>query len=567
MKTDARRRGGKADASIANAARTNGGSGLFRPSFVHRRGEAGAAQTISIVLSMFAIVALMVYSGEDPAARVDKPALKARGTSRTADDAASNSLRIRDGAGTATPPVTLPKPAAASGADSKTTLTIYMSSRNCTGDFSVFETSKIGEGHESIKMPIVETDDPPGISMKISGPGGLRLYNKHGDYVSTAVELGGCNPLFPFPPLRDGRLFHRDVTETCTPQVAKDLQMKFATVNDLDEPHTRIVFSAESSEYMGFQVFANAFAFLNSTQTDSSWLRLLSSGEPDDLAAKVPTFTAPHSPYAKRYGPINKPDVIDKWFASKCDAPNPDDTIIVIDPDNFLLRDVSKWTEGVKRKYAVGEAAYYFEVPQVQELWKEVCEEGCDRRVDEVGVPYVVKAADLKEIAPLWRKYSKKIKELQEGNGTYDENYERYLHSSWAAEMFGYNFACAHLGIHTKIVRNMQARDVDPSLPLDSADPPGMIHTGRAWFPFEHKALAERWRHTEGDDFLNGRQRSVQVWCKCNQTASKIIPWPIPAGLDLQSYHTLRLLHDGLEYFGGVPENNKYRRDYFWSKN
>ena len=83
-----------------------------------------------------------------------------------------------------------------------------------------------------------------------------------------------------------------------------------------------------------------------------------------------------------------------------------------------------------------------------------------------------------------------------------------------------------------------------------------MIHMGRAWFPKKEAALAEKWRHTEGKDF---NHFGIQVWCKCNRTGHDIMPWPVPDGMDFQSYHTLRLLHEAKEWYGPIPENTTYR--------
>lgn len=67
-----------------------------------------------------------------------------------------------------------------------------------------------------------------------------------------------------------------------------------------------------------------------------------------------------------------------------------------------------------------------------------------------------------------------------------------------------------------------------------------------------------------------------QVWCKCNyvsvrgggageqpadadddpQTASTIQPWPLVEGLDFQSYHTLRMMHEANEVGRGVLSRN-----------
>ena len=461
-----------------------------------------------------------------------------------------------------------------------TILKIFHDRKDCQGsNFTQYETSKEAEETDRREDIIVipegidpKAGNPFGKSMQIIGPGEAKLYNQQGHYVATVVEMEKCLTIFPWPPVSNGILTHRKTDPGKQCQIEPEVQKQFSTAKDLTKPHTRVVYSAESSDKFGYQTLSNAYAFLNSSQTEASWTRLLTCETPDDLAQKFPTFTAPRSPYSKRYGPINKPDVIEKWFASECDAPDPNDTIVVIDPDNFLMRDLAKWTAQVSRKNALGQGTYYTSSPKVDEMWKEVCEEGCDNEIDKVGVPYVVKAADLKEIAPLWRHYTIKVKELGETDPEFNKRYEKHLNIVWAAEMFGYNYACTHLSIKTKILRDMQARDVDPSIPLESSDPPAMIHMGRAWFPKEHQEAADPFRHTEGNNFLDGNTRAVQVFCKCNQTASTVMPWPLPEkGLDWQSYHTLRLMHDGMEHFGGVPENEVFRHKppegYYWNKN
>jgi hypothetical protein len=265
------------------------------------------------------------------------------------------------------------------------------------------------------------------------------------------------------------------------------------------------------------------------------------------------------------YSPYNKPDIIDKWFNSH-DAPHPDDTIVVIDPDNWLLKDVHEWTQKVSRKHAYGQETYYSGNAKVQKLWEEVCKAGCNNTVDHVGVPYILKASDLKEVAPVWRMYVILLNELQKNDKEHFDKEYGTLYMGWTSEMYGYNFACAHLSINTTVVRDLQIRDTDPSKGMSQQDRAKrlMIHMGRAWFPTQHAALAEKWRHTEGENF---KSYGIQVWCKCNKTGSKIMPWPLPDGLDFQSYHTLRLLHEAKEWFGPIPKNETFRNDvtYFGS--
>ena len=49
--------------------------------------------------------------------------------------------------------------------------------------------------------------------------------------------------------------------------------------------------------------------------------------------------------------------MIEKWYAS-ADKPQ-EEIILVIDPDNWLVKDVSPWVDKVSKGHALGEAAYY----------------------------------------------------------------------------------------------------------------------------------------------------------------------------------------------------------------
>ena len=83
-----------------------------------------------------------------------------------------------------------------------------------------------------------------------------------------------------------------------------------------------------------------------------------------------------------------------------------------------------------------------------------------------------------------------------------------------------------------------------------------MLHMGRAWFPKSYPP-SKRWAHTEGRSFSGYGQ---QVWCKCNFTASYIVPWPVPPDADWMSWVTLDTLHGALERFGPIPKNPRFRK-------
>ncbi|CAB9508278.1 expressed unknown protein [Seminavis robusta] len=467
------------------------------------------------------------------------------------------------------PPSSKPK-VLASGRE-KTTLSVFKDA-NCKGIAAKQITATSSEAVELLLDYLPK-------SAQIQGAGLAQVFvgDKYA-YVGTVMELEGCVDFYNlFDDVQNDKSkfsvhssLDSQVVTTARKQVDPALQRQFATVNDLSKPHTRFIFSCESSEYFGYQVYANALGFLKSMQTDASWLRLLTSQAPDDLSERFATFTAPRQLYSGFYHPINKADVIDKWMHS-LDAPHPDDTLVVIDPDNWLINDIHKWATRVSAKHAMGQRAYYSQNPMLQELWQEICLNNCQTPTDFAAVPYVIKASDMKEVAPLWRSYSIDIKERFQNNVTFKEKYGPGLGVRWAAEMFGYNAACTHLNIKTTIANDMQIRDVDGGKRkfefLNGKMP--MIHMGRAWFPREKPEIAAPWRHSSSNEPGSIAASGIQVWCKCNQTAPKVLPWPLPDGLDFVSYHTLTLLHDSIEKFGPIPVNETWRKKrtvlYAWS--
>jgi len=230
----------------------------------------------------------------------------------------------------------------------------------------------------------------------------------------------------------------------------------------------------------------------------------------------------------------------------------------VIDPDNWILKDVDPWTSKASKGHALGEAAYYYGSKTAQRLWRELCLNNCDQEMDLVGVPYIVHRDDLRVIAPLWKMYTLMLKERMERSHPNSEEFNRKykgLDVNWAAEMYGYNMASAHAGVKHDVIRRMQVRDVSSERRKSKLESVAMIHVGRAWFPNDY-APAQRWAHTEGKSF---RRYGTQVWCKCNNTASTIMPWPVPETADFQSTKTLELLHYSKELLGPIPANTKFR--------
>ena len=166
---------------------------------------------------------------------------------------------------------------------------------------------------------------------------------------------------------------------------------------------------------------------------------------------------------------------------------------------------------------------------------------------------------DLAQIAPYFKMYIDIMYQREAEDPAFGKKYKG-LQFDWGKEMFGYIFGAAHAGIKHEVVHNIQRRDVS-SRPRDKAEELGidMIHMGRIWWPKDY-SLSRKFMHTEGKAWSHF---GTQVWCKCNYTASDVIPWPMPENprgrVDFQSYHTLYLLYHGREYFGPLPDS-KYRK-------
>jgi len=361
-------------------------------------------------------------------------------------------------------------------------------------------------------------------------------------YSSTIFPVDGCVNIFggshlKFHNLKDGY--------KSTSSVTKSAAKKY-----------NVVFSAEASAYMGYQSVVNYVAFQNTQSKENGKItRLLTSGEMDDIAEIVPTFQAKRHPFSLRYSPLNKADSLVKWFEY---ASPTDEVIVLIDPDNWLTLDLMPWVEKVKKGSPVAQAAWFFGMPKIGEMWREVCEKNCDWKTDDVAVPIFIHRDDLARLAPVWRYYTLILENLAQNNPTFAQKYKG-IQIGWGAEMLAYVAAAAHLSLRHDVIHNLQIRDVDDRRSDDYTSKIPMIHSGRAWVDPKTE-LAKKYAHTEGKDFSHFGQ---QVWCKCNYTAAEIVPWPLPTDspVDFVSYHTLTLLHQAFETYGKVlRKQSKYRK-------
>lgn len=431
------------------------------------------------------------------------------------------------------------------------TVTFY-ADRLCKGDAMTLkvadmtETCPDADHNGCMNLCNAKFNDGPTLktaykSVKVTGRRELDLFEDCGGgrYWGSVLELDECTNIYDWPPTSF-------IGFTTTSELDISRETKKPTAGQFEY---RIVYSAESSTYFSYQAQSSYWGFMKSNQEGGGWIRLITSSIMDDLAATFPTWAARRHPYSRRYGPINKGDVLAKWFAS-VDAPT-ERVLVVVDPDNWMTKSIRPWVDRVQKGHALGQEAWYAGARStIDRVWKKFCLKNCDFHLDLSAVPYFVHRDDLEIISPLWKYYSLKIKEWLEAEPAAERQFGG-LQIGWCAEMYGYNFAAAHAGVVHEILPRLQLRDVGPHVSQAVWDSIPMIHIGRIWWPKAHGC--KNFCHTEGRGLSGGR--GDQVWCKCNITAKDVIPWPKPPGMDHVSETTLDYLHDSREFFGDIPDS------------
>jgi hypothetical protein len=310
----------------------------------------------------------------------------------------------------------------------------------------------------------------------------------------------------------------------------------------------QVLFSADSSMYMAPQVLAMKYSFDHSQKTPGAVLtRLLTGAFIDDYADKVNTFQAPRNARSNPYAPYNKADVLAKWF--NFDTPTSNVTVL-IDPDNWLLKDLQPVVSRVKSGRGIAAPSFYQgNSINLKRLWKRVCEKNCETIPDAAAVPYVMSTADMRTVAPLWKRYLDKLLDLPQSKKADWSTFNMQL--EWCVEMVAFNLACAHAGVKMELEHDLQLRDVDvENLPDNRYY---AIHVGRIWFPQDYKP-AQKF-HTP--DELQWSAEGHQAWVK---TYNGPVPWTgeFPQGMSLVSRATLEDLHWSQSELG-PPQPSKFR--------
>jgi hypothetical protein len=143
---------------------------------------------------------------------------------------------------------------------------------------------------------------------------------------------------------------------------------------------------------------------------------------------------APYSPHpvsGDDYAPYNKPSALLAWLRT---TPPADDTVLLLDPDCIFVAPLTN--EAVRGEPIAQPLSYMHPDPTV-------LARHCRRRslVCGVGVPIVIHRDDLAALAAPWLEKTESIR---------DDPRSRAL-VGWVAEMWGYVFAAAELGLRHRM--------------------------------------------------------------------------------------------------------------------
>ncbi len=197
-------------------------------------------------------------------------------------------------------------------------------------------------------------------------------------------------------------------------------------------PSIQTVFSVDGSRSHRWQAELLAHSHRKVRQPGS--LTRLWSGPERPTAFAGETFWAepyaPHPVSGDDYAPYNKPAAIQEWLGGVCP---PEETVLVVDPDCVFLTPV---VDTVERGRPAAQLYSYLD--PADDPGAELAARHCRHPSPQgVGVPYLIHRDDLAALAPLWLAKTEAIR---------GDRRSREL-AGWVAEMWGYAFAAAELGL------------------------------------------------------------------------------------------------------------------------
>jgi peptidyl serine alpha-galactosyltransferase len=277
----------------------------------------------------------------------------------------------------------------------------------------------------------------------------------------------------------------------------------------------RTVFNVQASKYFEWQSRYMNFWHKQVGQP-GKLTRLLSASRMDHLGEEVPTFVSPQYDFSKDwYVPYNKPLSITNFLRS---GDVTEDVVVILDPDCCLMRPLDI---PVEEGSPVAQQGYYtFKVEEPEQPEMQITRKYCPtcKHIDPIAVPVVIHRRDIERIAPLWLNKTEMIRQ-DKSVWPIEWNDNKYVVNriEWVAEMFGYVFAAAELGIRHDI---WHLQDV-----------PGVNDEQTAPVLHYHVAVT-----------IGGK-----TWGKGQEDAASNFVWPLPPGTPEVAAAMMRKLHDAHE--------------------
>lgn len=218
--------------------------------------------------------------------------------------------------------------------------------------------------------------------------------------------------------------------------------------------NVHVVFSTECYDYFDWQS-ATLLDSARRVGLDAPITRLMACDYPNPSGLDIVEDTFVHPNYARSektgdyYPPHNKPKSLELWLEhTSTDA----EYILILDTDMVFANDFDLGMFDVSRgKASSAKHEYLFGLRKsVHMNIKQALRHPNDAEM--VGGFYLMHKEDLRKVAPLWYNYSAIIR-ADPGNWPV-EGKSNKIHADdppWIAEMYGYSFACAELGIRHDI--------------------------------------------------------------------------------------------------------------------
>jgi len=194
------------------------------------------------------------------------------------------------------------------------------------------------------------------------------------------------------------------------------------------------IFSVDGSLYQRWQADLLSYSHRKVGQPGPLTRLLSANGQPTPFVGR--TFrTEPYCPHplsGDYYPPYNKPKALESWLR---ESPPAEEVVLLLDPDCVFLEPLAGLAT---RGHPIANPPAFMHPEHNMEFVKKHCLR--PELVQGVGVPLLIHRDDLADVAPRWFKRTEEIRA---------DPISRAL-VGWTAEMWGYAFAAAEVGLrHT----------------------------------------------------------------------------------------------------------------------